>query len=251
MIDINKVLRNGYGMLLAYDHGFEYGTSDFDEKSVDPAWVLDIANGGDFTGFVCHKGIASKYYDRTKHTVPLIIKLNGRTSFKEEHDHVSLQNCSVDEAVSVGAVGIAYTIYVGGKYEQQMIAEFGRIEYEAHEKGLLVFGWMHAPGETSVTDGEKKTLAYAARLAMELNADAVKVKYTGDVQSFSWVVKNAGRTKVFVVGGPRTDTTYQLLQTAEDIRRAGAAGFAIGRNIWQAKDPREVSKKLARSLYGE
>lgn len=242
---LDSILRNGHGMLLAYDHGFEQGVQDFDDLSVNPDWVLNIANQGHFTGFVCQKGIASKYYDKSAHQVPLIVKLNGKTPYHFGEDPISLQNCSVDEAIAYGAVGVAYTIYVGSKKEQQMISEFGRIEEEAHKKGLFVVGWMYADGEQIVNDVERHVLAYSARLAMELNADAVKVKYTGDPESFKWVVKNAGKTRVFVVGGPRTDTEYQLLKTAEDILAVGAAGFAIGRNIWQAKDPIRVADRLA------
>lgn len=248
---IDRILRNGHGMLLAYDHGFEHGPVDFDERSVDPAWVMEIANNGHFTGVVCQKGIASKYYNKNTHKVPLIVKLNGKTAYHKNEDPLSLQNCSVDEAISVGAIGIGYTIYVGSEHEQEMITEFGRIEAEAHSKGLIVIGWMYSRGSHIVNDEEKDVLAYAARLGLELNADAVKIKYTGDPVSYRWVVKNAGRAKVFVVGGPRTETTYQLLETAEKIKSVGAAGFAIGRNIWQAKDPESVARQIADVLYKE
>lgn len=246
---VDKILRNGHGMLLAYDHGFEHGPTDFDERSVDPAWIMEIANSGHFTGVVCQKGTASKYYDRQKMKVPLIVKLNGKTAYHKNEEPLSLQNCSIDEAVALGAVGVGYTIYVGSEHEQQMLAEFGRIEYEAHQKGLLVIGWMYSRGKMIVDDAEKDVLAYAARLGLELNADAVKIKYSGDPVSYRWVVKNAGRAKVFVVGGPKTETPEQLLKIAEDIKSCGAVGFAIGRNVWQAKDPEATAKQLAEKLY--
>lgn len=249
-VSLDSILRNNRGMLLSYDHGFENGITDFDDMSVNPEWVLSLARAGHFTGFVCQKGVASKYYNRDLHQIPLIVKLNGKTPYHVWEDPISLQHCSIDEAISYGAVGVAYTIYVGSKREQEMIAEFGKIEEEAHKKGLFVIGWMYAKGEQIVTETEKDVLAYSARLAMELNADAVKVKYTGDPESFKWVVKNAGKTKVFVVGGPRTDTEYQILKTAEDISAIGAAGFAIGRNVWQAKDPLRISERLAQVLFG-
>lgn len=120
-VDINKLLKNGRGILLAYDHGFEHGPVDFDEKSVDPVWVMDIADSGYFTGVVCQKGIAAKYYDKNVRKVPLILKLNGQTSFHKDEEPISLQNCTVDEAVSLGAVGVGYTIFVGSDHEQEMI----------------------------------------------------------------------------------------------------------------------------------
>src|SRR3989442_681199 len=60
---MDNFLKNGKGLLLAYDQGFEHGPStDFNEKNIDPNYVLDIAVKGQFTGVVLHKGIAEKYY---------------------------------------------------------------------------------------------------------------------------------------------------------------------------------------------
>lgn len=246
---VDKILRNGRGMLLAYDHGFEHGPTDFDERSVDPAWVMEIANSGYFTGVVCQKGIAAKYFDSQKHQVPLIVKLNGKTAFHKDEEPVSLQNCTVPEAMELGAVGVGYTIYVGSEHEQEMMAEFSKIEQEAHAKGLIVIGWMYPRGIHIKNDTDRDVLSYAARLGLELNSDAIKIKYTGSKESFSWVVKSAGRAKVFVVGGPKTETPEQLYQTATEILETGAVGFAIGRNVWQAPEPLEVARKLAEIIY--
>ncbi|PIZ78111.1 MAG: hypothetical protein COY02_04215, partial [Parcubacteria group bacterium CG_4_10_14_0_2_um_filter_41_6] len=108
--NINKLLRNGRGMLLAYDHGFEHGPVDFNEKNVDPAYILDIANSGHFTGVVLQKGLADKYYDKKQYQptdsagqVRLIIKMNGKTPFHKHEEPLSLSNCSVKEAVELGA----------------------------------------------------------------------------------------------------------------------------------------------------
>lgn len=246
---VNKILRNGRGIILAYDHGFEHGPTDFDERSIDPAWVMEIADSGNFTAVACQKGIAAKYFDKNKHKVPLVVKLNGKTAFHKDEEPVSLQNCTVDEALEYGAVGVGYTIYVGSEHEQEMIAEFSKIETEAHEKGLIVIGWMYPRGLHIKDELSKDTLAYAARLGLELNADAIKIKYTGDVESFRWVVEAAGKAKVFVVGGPKTETPEELYETASEILEAGAVGFAVGRNIWQAENPLEVAKRLADLVY--
>ncbi len=247
---IEKLMRNGQGLLFAYDHGFEYGPGNFDERSVEPTFALELANCGHFTGFICQKGIAAKYYDPVLYQVPLIVKLNGKTSFRPDIQAKSIQNCSVDEAVSFGASAVGYVIHVGSAYEAEMIAEFGRIEREAHDRGLAVLVWMYVTGDDVIQPDQSGHVAYAARVGMELNADGIIIKYTGDEGSFRWVVKNAGRAKVFVVGGPHMDTPYQVLETARIVKKAGAAGFAIGRNIWQARDPMELANKLGGQLFG-
>ena len=248
---INAFLNNNHGLLFAYDHGFEYGPANFDERSVEPTYALELANSGGFTGFICQKGIAARYYDPDIHKTPLIVKLNGKPSFRPDLEPKSIQNCTVSEALSFGASGVGYVVHVGTKYEAEMIAEFGKIEREAHEHGLAVFVWMYIAGDDLISPENSDVVAYAARVAMELNTDAVILKYTGDEGSFRWVVKNAGRAKVFAVGGPRMDTPYQLVDTARVVARSGGTGFAIGRNIWQAKDPMSVVNHLCEEFYGE
>jgi class I fructose-bisphosphate aldolase len=246
---IENLLRGDHGLLFAYDHGFEYGPGSFDERSVEPSFALDLANSGAFSGFICQKGIAARYYDQNIYDVPLVVKLNGKTSFRSDIEPKSIQNCTVDEAISYGASAVGYVIHVRSSYEPEMIAEFSRIEKEAHEKGLAVIAWMYIAGEQMHLADDNDIVAYAARVGMELNADALILKYTGDKGSFRWVVKNAGRSRVFVVGGPRMDTPYQLMETAKIIRDVGAAGFAIGRNIWQAKDPMGVINQISKLIY--
>lgn len=249
---LDPILRSGRGLLLAYDHGFEHGPGDFDEQSVDPKWIMELADLGNFTGVICQKGVAAHYYDKSKNSVPLIVKLNGHTPFHKDvnEDPVSLQNCSVDEAIELGAVAVGYTIYVGSDRENEMIREFSKIEEEAHAKNLIVIGWMYPRGHHIKADTDPEILAYAARLGLELNCDAVKIKYTGNVESYKKVVAAAGDTKVFVVGGPKIESVDELYQTAREVIEAGAVGLAIGRNVWQAENPLAVSKKLASIVYG-
>ena len=46
-------------------------------------------------------------------------------------------------------------------------------------------------------------------------------------------------------------TSQELLKQAGEIIKAGAAGLAIGRNIWQSGNPLDVSKRLADIVYGQ
>ncbi len=241
--------KNGKVLLLAYDQGFEHGPVDFDETNMDPAYIMQIAKNGCFTGVVFHEGVASRYYEKESR-VPLVVKLNGKTSFYSDEPR-SLQLCTVDRAVELGAVGIGYTIYVGSKYEEEMMVEFSRIEDEAHAKGLSVIAWMYPRGsKVAGRESERDVVAYAARLGLELNADFVKVPHTGDTESFSWVVRAAGKTGVLAQGGKKIEES-EFLAEAGEIMQAGARGMAVGRNIWQDKIPGEVSKKLSKIVFGD
>lgn len=253
MNEIKSIEKNGKVMLLAYDQGFEHGPIDFDEKSVEPNYIMEIAKNGFYTGVVFQEGIAARYYPSANSgqvcEVPLIVKLNGKTSFYSEEPK-SLQLCTVDRAVELGASAIGYTIYVGSQYEEEMLVEFSRIEDEAHAKELTVIAWMYPRGsKVAGRESERDVVAYAARLGLELNADYVKVPYTGDKDSFAWVVKAAGKTGVLAQGGKKTDWE-NLEEEISGVMQAGAKGIAIGRNVWQDPNPNEVSRKLSRIVFG-
>jgi fructose-bisphosphate aldolase, class I len=244
--NMNNFLRDGKGMLLAYDQGFEHGPSaDFNDKNIDPNYILDIATKGDFTGLVLHKGIAEKYYTGK---IPLIVKLNGKTNLPKG-EPVSTQVCSVEEAVSLGAKGVGYTIYLGSAHESLMLQEFGEIQEEAHDDGIPAIAWIYPRGEAVKNDTSPEIVSYAARAGLEVGADAVKIKYSGSPETFSWAVKAAGLIKVFMSGGPKAPTDETFLSQVKGAMDAGAAGLAVGRNVWQHQEPLKMASALKEIIF--
>lgn len=243
-----NISRHGRLLILAYDHGMEHGPVDFNNKNIDPDYILSLADSGYFTGVALQKGIAERYYKPDKHQVPLIIKLNGKTSLLSGEPY-SPQLCQVEEAVSLGAKAVGYTVYVGSQHEEKMMAEFAQIGRQADEAGIPLIGWMYPRGQSVAgKQNSPEIISYAARLALEMGAEVAKIPYTGDQDSFSWVVKAAGRVKVAVQGGNKVnpDNLYRL---AEEVMSAGASGLIIGRNIWQTQKPLEVAKKLNQIVF--
>ena len=233
-------------MLLAYDQGLEHGPSkDFDDRNIDPAFIMETAVKGGFNGVIFQKGVAERFYNGK---VPLILKVNGKTSLPQG-EPVSRQVCSVEQAVSLGAKGIGYTIYLGSAFEAEMLSEFGRVQQEAHERGLPAIAWIYPRGAGVQNDTSKEIVAYAARTGLELGADAVKIKYTGDSASFSWAVKAAGGVKVFMSGGPKAPTDEDFLKQVKGVIDAGATGLAVGRNVWQNREPLTMAEKLRKVIF--
>ncbi len=245
-VNMDTFLRNGKGLLLAYDQGFEHGPStDFNEKNIDPNYIVDIAIRGQFTGIVLHKGIAEKYYNGK---VPLIVKLNGKSSLPKG-EPISSQVCSVEEAISLGAKGVGYTIYLGSAHENIMLQEFGEIQEDAHEEGIPAIAWVYPRGEAVKNDTSPEIVSYAARAGLEIGADAVKIKYTGDPSTFKWAVKAAGVIKVFMSGGPKAPTDETFLGQVKGAMEGGAAGLAVGRNVWQHQDPLKMANALREIIF--
>ncbi len=239
-------LKNGKSMLLAYDQGLEHGPSkDFNDRNVDPSFIMDVAAKGGFTGVIFQKGVAERFYTGK---VPLIVKLNGKSALPQG-EPISRQVCSVKHALSLGAKGVGYTIYLGSGLEAEMFAEFGRIQEEAHERGVAAIAWIYPRGAAVKDDTSKEIVAYAARTGLELGADAVKIKYTGDSASFSWAVKAAAGARVFMSGGPKTSSDEEFLTQVKGVIDAGATGLAVGRNVWQHKEPLKMAERLRRVIF--
>ena len=249
-------------MLLAYDQGFEHWPSDFNTKNVDPRYILEIAKeSGVFTGVIFQKGIAERYYPRNKKQEtgnnglpPLIVKLNGKTGLHADEEPFSPLLCTVDEALGLGASAVGYTVYIGSEREAEMTAVFGQIVRECNQKGIPTIGWFYLRGKQIADSHDPEKLAYAARLALELGSDGVKLQFAlsgneaDDSKNLKWIVQNAGKCKVFISGGSKAPDE-DMFSLAKIVKGAGCAGMAVGRNIWQRENPVEFAKKLGEIIY--
>ncbi|PIN92782.1 fructose-bisphosphate aldolase [Candidatus Pacearchaeota archaeon CG10_big_fil_rev_8_21_14_0_10_31_24] len=247
-VNLNKIMQNGKAMYLAYDQGLEHGpASDFNDKNVDPLYILDVAKKGKFNAIVYQKGIVEKYLSEIKKSkVPLILKLNGKTKLAGG-EPISAQIASVDDARKLGASAVGFTIYIGSSYESQILEEFSKIEREAHKYGLPVVTWIYPRGKAVAGKPAGELLQYAARVALEIGADIVKVHWNGNEDDLKKAVKAAGRTKVVVAGGLKAEGPV-FLQMVKNIMKTGASGLAVGRNIWQSDNPLELSKSVRKII---
>lgn len=245
-INISKLLRKNKSLLLAYDQGLEHGPRDLNEKTVDPKYIFDIALEGLYDGIIVQNGIAEKYYNKYYRDIPLIVKLNGKTSLTNIAP-ISRQLCSVDRAIKIGAVAVGYTIYTGSPNEPEIFKEFSKVVEDAHDYGIPVIAWMYPRGP-GIDENNTDILAYSARVGLELGADMLKMKYNNDFEGFKWVVKCAAGAKVLVAGGDKVDEQH-FLQKSEEIMKTGVIGMAVGRNVWQHNYPLAVTKALRAIVY--
>ncbi len=245
--NMNRLFRDGRAMFLAYDQGLEHGPKDFNDKNYDPNYIIDIALRNPFTGLIFHKGLAEKYHEHFAGKIPLIVKVNGKDNIAKLEPFSPI-TCSVKYAVTLGADAVGYTLYVGSPEEAKDIKHFREVQEEARDYGLPVVGWMYPRGKFVPNDTDPTIVAYGARVGLELGADVLKVKYTGDPVSFKKVVQMAGRAKVVCAGGLKTDLQTFVKQTRE-ILDVGACGVAVGRNVWQSDEPDKVAKAIAALIF--
>lgn len=266
---------NGKIMLLPIDQGLEHGPRDFfsNPPSVDFEFQLELALEANFSGVACHIGLAEKHLKKYAGKVPLVLKINGRTSIPPDDEAFSPLDASVEDALRLGADAIGYTLYVGSPREAEDIAQFTRVRQEAKRFGLPVIMWAYPRGKYAETrGGGRDSLAmvdYAGRVANELGAHLAKINLPvppkggsydsaspfkaynmfndiSEVDALRLVLRSAGRTGVLVSGGSKLNDE-ELLAKVRVCLEAGVDGFIFGRNIWQRKY--EDALKISREIF--
>jgi class I fructose-bisphosphate aldolase len=250
-IDDSPLTRDGKVLILAYDHGLEHGPVDFEDvpESADPAHVFDVATHDAVTSLAVQKGIAEAYYPSYDDEVDLLAKLNGTSNlWRGEHD--SAVNWSVDYAREIGAASVGFTVYGGSNNEIEMVEEFRDAQEEAHRNDMPVVMWSYPRGNGLRNASTPDTIAYAARLGLELGADVAKVKYPGSHDAMEETVRMAGKTKVVMSGGSKR-SDEEFLSNVKSVIDAGGAGLAVGRNVFQRENPERILDALEKVIFEE
>ena len=113
---------------------------------------MEIEKKGKYQGIIFGKGIAEKYNQEIrKSKVPLIVKLNGKTSLYKGEPY-SAPLGTVEEAIKLGASAIGYTLYIGSAHEARIFRDFERIEKQAHTKGIPIITWIYPRGKNIKND---------------------------------------------------------------------------------------------------
>ena len=96
-----------------------------------------------------------------------------------------------------------------------------------------------------------ENISFTVRMAAELGADVVKTAYpTGaSADEFRSIIE-ASYVPVVVLGGAAMGDDDALLKMVSDAMAAGAAGVAIGRNVWQHPQPEEIAKRMCEIIHG-
>lgn len=254
---------NGRLFILPIDQGMEHGPRDFfvNPPSIDPDFQFRLAKEGGFSGIALHLGLVEKYAHRYAGFVPIVLKVNGKTSVPPDTHAMSPLTATVEDAVRIGADAVGYTLYIGSPRQVEDMNQFRRVKAEADRFGMPVILWAYPRGEAVEKKGGRDSLYaidYAARVANELGADVVKLNIPVDSpdrrseqpapydlleysleERVEKVIKSAGRTLVIFSGGSKIGDD-ELLHRAQICLEKGASGFIFGRNIWQ----REWNKAL-------
>lgn len=226
-------------IVVPLDHGVTIGPV---EGLIDMRETLSRVAEGGANAVLMHKGLVRCGHRRSGPDIGLIVHLSASTSLSPLPNAKTLVS-TVEDAVRLGADAVSVHVNLGDETERYMLSDLGAVASRASEWGMPVMAMVYARGPKVNDEYDPEVVAHCARVGLELNADVIKVPYTGDPDSFSKVV-DACCTPVVIAGGPKLDSTRDLMKMAADSVAAGGSGLSIGRNIFQAKDVRKVVQAL-------
>jgi fructose-bisphosphate aldolase/2-amino-3,7-dideoxy-D-threo-hept-6-ulosonate synthase len=227
-------------IIIPMDHGMSVGPIQGIEDL--KAMVDQVAEGG-ADAVLGHLGLPMYGHRKSGKDIGLIIHLSASTSLGPSPNSKVLVT-TVEEAIKIGADCVSVHINIGDEQESEMLQTLGSVSEECREWGIPLLAMMYPRGKKIDDEFNVKYVKIAARVAAELGADIVKTNYTGSIETFREVVGGCG-APVIIAGGPKKETDEELLQTIKDSLEAGGIGAAIGRNVFQAKNP----TKMVRAIY--
>ncbi|MEW5936658.1 MAG: 3-hydroxy-5-phosphonooxypentane-2,4-dione thiolase [Candidatus Thermoplasmatota archaeon] len=225
---LSRIIKpDGRTVMLAVDHGYFMGPTTglerFD-KTVNPlipwADALMLTRG------------ALRNYMPPEIEIPIVLRVSGGTSILNKnllHEGII---ASMEDAIRLNVAAVAFSILVGAEFERDTLLAFTEVIDEAQAYGIPVVA-VTAVGKEMVRDARYMSLA--SRIAAELGAHIVKTYY---VDGFEEVTETCP-VPVVVAGGKKMPEN-EALMLASDAVQAGAAGVDMGRNIFQAEDPKSM-----------
>ena len=226
-------------VIIPLDHGVTIGPvfGLEDMKNV----VNQVAEGG-ANAVLEHKGIIRSGYRGFGKDIGLILHLSASTLLSPDPND-KVQVAEVEEAIRLGADAVSLHVNVGSETENDQLITLGKTSKLCEEWGMPLLAMMYPRGPKISDPFDPEIVKHVARIGAELGADIIKTNYTGDPESFAEVVKGCP-VPVVIAGGPKTNSDEEFCEMVYGSIKAGGAGVAIGRNVFQHKNPAKIVRVL-------
>ena len=231
-------------VIVPLDHGVSSGPIKgiVDMKKT----VATVAQGG-ANAVLMHKGLIKAGHRSEGKDIGLIIHLSASTALSPDPLKKAIVT-NVEEALRMGADAVSIHVNIGSQGEYKMIKELGQVAASCRNWGMPLIAMMYPRGDKISSEHDVEVIKIAARAGAELGADIIKTNYPGDIDEFREVT-NGCPVPVVIAGGPKIESDADLLQMVEDSIKAGGAGVAMGRNIFQHDSPRKMVGAISRVVH--
>jgi DhnA family fructose-bisphosphate aldolase class Ia len=244
---------DGRTVIVALDHALVSGQI---EGLTRPADVLREVARAEPDGFIVPMGMG-RLARTAAPDVPWLLTadvyatstLPGRSGRDDVHATV----WSAADAARAGAAGLKVLLVFGRRdadaFEREL-RDVARLVAEARDVGLpvMIETVLWGPGVAAGDDDDATMVVNAARTGFELGADLLKIAVPDDLGPLRELTSGLP-VPIVLMGGPASDpaATFAGLGAALE---AGAAGVALGRNVWTYPAPAAYVEALHRLVHG-
>ena len=234
---------DGRSVIVAMDHAAYYGPQPGLEK---PEKVLDAAMRAGVDAVLATYGVAAQFGDRLGR-LGLMLRADGGST--RLGNGGMRRMFGAEDALRVGADAVVCMGLIGGPDEAASLDVLANLVGECRPWGLPVMAEMllQKPQDQPLMPQD---IAFAARVGAELGADIIKTNYVGPADEYRQVIAQC-YTPVVILGGEKIPDPRSMLQSVAEALRAGAAGVAIGRNVWQHPNPESMARALVAVVHGD
>jgi DhnA family fructose-bisphosphate aldolase class Ia len=244
--NLESFFRDGKTVILPVDHGCAIPVPGL----ANPFELIERVSPY-VDGYVMNLGLAMRAADSMAGK-GICLRTDVYNTRMEGDGAGSINVYGVEEAEMVGANAVMNMLYPNSISERvnfQEVADLIRTSLDL-DIPTIIEALPYGLGQT-----DKYTLdniQFATRLAAELGADVVKTPYPIDAKpgDFRRVTESCF-VPVIILGGANINDDASLLKMVEDAMDAGAAGIAIGRNVWQHRNPAAIARSLAAIVHEE
>ncbi|TFG60607.1 MAG: hypothetical protein E4H36_11805 [Spirochaetales bacterium] len=238
-------------VISAIDHVLEYG----DQAGLEnPEKAIENCRGTDallMSRFTLKR--YGRFFGGPGAPVP-VIRINWSSSFyyplgySRGYTRIATE---VDEAVEAGGEIVICSLFLENgneEMETENVRVFSEVVRQKERLGIPLIGECYVVEHKDLTpEGLQNKVKRVTRVMAELGADLIKCFYTGD--GFKEVVDNLP-VPAFTIGADKLNSDLAVLQKAKDSVDRGARGIIFGRNIFMAKNPKNIIAGLDAVING-
>jgi 2-amino-4,5-dihydroxy-6-oxo-7-(phosphonooxy)heptanoate synthase len=173
----------------------------------------------------------------------LLVHLSAGTRLSPDPDFKYLV-AGVEEALRIGADGVSVHVNLGSGQEAAQIRDLASVGEACDRWNVPLLAMVYPRGPNITDPHNPRYVAHAVTIAADLGADIVKTIFPGSVDALEEITRGC-----LIAGGPIHPDPDGLLAHVGDAMRGGAAGVAIGRNIFAAPDPAAITRRVAEIVH--
>ncbi len=223
--------RTGKTLMLAFDHGYMMGSTAGLERLditipplIEEADVLMATRGGLRSSIM------------PDHDKAIALRCSaGSSVIKEDISHEVI-GVNVEDAIRMNASCMAIQVFIGASGECQTINNLVNTIDAGNRYSMPVLGVVAVGKEMERTT---RYFLLATRIIAELGAHIIKTYYCDDFEKVT-----ASCPVPIVIAGGKKVPEQKALEVTYRAMQEGAAGVDMGRNVFQAENPKAMLRAI-------